>query len=229
MKFLGALILAATASAHYTFPALVAGGSATGQWQYVRKTTNYQSNGPVTDVTSNQIRCYELSPGSPAQGTYEVAAGSTIGFTAQSSISHPGTLQFYMAKAPSGQTAASFDGSGNVWFKIYEQGPTISGGQLSWPSNGKSQVTVPIPKSLPSGEYLFRVEHIALHSAGSAGGAQFYISCAQVKVTNGGNGTPGPLVSFPGAYKATDPGILINIYYPVPTSYTPPGPKVWSG
>lgn len=134
-------------------------------------------------VTSSQIRCYELSPGTGAPGTYEVAAGSTIGFTAVTSISHPGTLQFYMAKVPSGKTAANWDGSGDVWFKIFEQGPTISGGSLSWPSDGKTQVTVPIPKSLPSGEYLFRVEHIALHSAGSAGGAQFYISCAQIKVT----------------------------------------------
>jgi hypothetical protein len=50
MKFLGALFLATAAQAHYTFPQLVAGGSATGAWQYVRKTTNYQSNGPVTDV-----------------------------------------------------------------------------------------------------------------------------------------------------------------------------------
>ncbi|KAF2641663.1 fungal cellulose binding domain-containing protein [Massarina eburnea CBS 473.64] len=228
MRFFIASLLAATASAHYTFPALVAGGSTTSAWQYVRKTTNYQSNGPVTDVTSTQIRCYELAPGTGAQ-TYEVAAGSTLGFTAQTSISHPGTLQFYMAKVPTGQTAASWDGSGDVWFKIFEQGPTISGGSLSWPSQGKSSVTVSIPKSIPSGEYLFRVEHIALHSASSAGGAQFYISCAQVKVTGGGNGSPGPLVAFPGAYKATDPGIMLNIYYPVPTSYTPPGPKVWTG
>ena len=49
-SFLALLTVAATASAHYTFPALVAGGTTTGQWQYVRKTTNYQSNGPVTDV-----------------------------------------------------------------------------------------------------------------------------------------------------------------------------------
>jgi len=94
---------------------------------------------------------------------------------------------------------------------------------------GASKVTVPIPKSLPSGEYLFRVEHIALHSAGSSGGAQFYISCAQIKVTGGGNGSPTGLVAFPGAYKASDPGIMINIYYPVPTSYTPPGPRPWTG
>ena len=50
MKFFATILLAATASAHYTFPALVANGAATQQWQYVRKTTNYQSNGPVTDV-----------------------------------------------------------------------------------------------------------------------------------------------------------------------------------
>jgi hypothetical protein len=194
----------------------------------VRKTTNYQSNGPVTDVTSNQIRCYELSPGTGAK-TYTVNAGDTVGFTAVSSVSHPGPLQFYMAKVPEGKTAATFDGSGDVWFKVYSQGATFSGGQMTFASSGKTQVSFPIPKSLPSGEYLVRVEHIALHSAGSTGGAQFYISCAQIKVQNGGSGSPGPKVAFPGAYKASDPGVLINIYYPVPTSYTPPGPAVWSG
>jgi plastocyanin len=228
-SLLSLALLATTATAHYTFPALVANGATTSAWTYVRKTTNYQSNGPVTDVTSNQIRCYELSPGTGAPSTMTVKAGDTIGFTAAASISHPGPLQFYMAKVPAGKTAATWDGSGNVWFKIYEQGPTFSGGAMSWPSQGAQKVTVPLPKSLPSGDYLFRVEHIGLHSAGSAGGAQFYISCAQITVTDGGNGSPSPLVSFPGAYKASDPGIQINIYYPVPTSYTPPGPRPWKG
>lgn len=59
------------------------------------------------------------------------------------------------------------------------------------------------------------MEHIALHVAQSAGAAQFYISCGQVTVTGGGSGTPGPLVAFPGSYSSTDPGILININYPV--------------
>jgi hypothetical protein len=44
-----------------------------------------------------------------------------------------------------------------------------------------------------------------LHSASAAGGAQFYISCAQINVTDGGSGSPSPLVAFPGAYKASDP------------------------
>jgi hypothetical protein len=45
-------------------------------------------------------------------------------------------LQFYLAKVPEGKTAANWDGSGDVWFKIYSQGATFSGGQMSWPSSG---------------------------------------------------------------------------------------------
>lgn len=92
-----------------------------------------------------------------------------------------------------------------------------------------TQVNFTIPKSLPSGAYLIRFEHIGLHVAETQGGAQFYISCAQLQVTGSGSGKPGPLVAFPGAYKATDPGLLINIYYPVPTNYTLPGPAIWTG
>lgn len=76
-------------------------------------------------------------------------------------------------------------------------------------------MTFTIPAATPSGDYLIRVEHIGLHVAQSVGGAQFYISCGQITVTGGGIGTPGPLVAFPGAYSATDPGILIDIYYPI--------------
>lgn len=64
----------------------------------------------------------------------------------------------------------------------------------------KSQVEFQIPKNVPSGKYLVRVESIALHQASSVGGAQMYLSCAQVEVIGGGSGKPGPLVAFPGAY-----------------------------
>jgi hypothetical protein len=136
MRSLLPLLLAASATAHYTFPNLIASGAATTDWKYVRKTTNYQSNGPVTDVTSTQIRCYELSPGTAAPDTYEVKAGDTLGFTAKSSISHPGPLMFYMAKVPEGKTAATWDGAGDVWFKIYEQGASIGSGGMTWASQG---------------------------------------------------------------------------------------------
>jgi hypothetical protein len=94
--------------------------------------------------------------------------------------------------------------------------------------SGQGTPSVRLPSSLPSGEYLIRVEHIALHGAYGQGGAQFYIACGQINVTGGGNGRPGPLVSFPGAYSPTDPGILFDMYKPQ-QSYTPPGPAVWSG
>ncbi|KAJ4364351.1 hypothetical protein N0V95_000760 [Ascochyta clinopodiicola] len=225
---LSLLALASTSAAHYTFPELVVGGKGTGNWQYVRQTANYQSNGPVTDVSSTAIRCYQLAPGTSAK-TYTVNAGDTLAFTAASSVSHPGPMQFYMAKVPSGQTAETWDGSGNAWFKIYQEEAITTASSISWASMGKAQIPVTLPKSLPSGEYLLRAEHVALHSAGSSGGAQFYISCAQVKVQNGGSGSPSPLVSFPGAYKASDAGILVNIYYPIPQNYKPPGPAVWKG
>nr|CDP29378.1 Putative Glycoside Hydrolase Family 61 [Podospora anserina S mat+] len=217
-----AVLAAAAAEAHYTFPSI----ANTPDWQYVRQTSNYQSNGPVTNVNSPDIRCYQLRPGSGAPGTYTVAAGSTLAYNAKASISHPGPMAVYIAKVPAGQTAATWDGSGKVWSKIYQDRPNL-GGSMTWPSNGARSINVPIPRCLQNGDYLLRAEHIALHSAGSTGGAQFYISCAQITVT-GGSGTYSPRnqVSFPGAYSATDPGIMINIYYPVPTSYTPPGPAV---
>jgi cellulase len=49
----------------------------------------------------------------------------------------------------------------------------------------------------------------------------------QITVTGGGAASPS-LVMFPGAYKATDPGILINIHASV-TSYVVPGPTVYAG
>jgi hypothetical protein len=182
----------------------------------------------LSDVTSEQIRCYTNS-GQRAPQIQKVAAGGSVTFTASPNIFHPGPLQFYMAKVPSGQTAATWDGAGSVWFKTYAEQATIANGQVSWgslsmsPANlvpyrllmlltDKGTVTANIPKNLPSGDYLLRIEHIALHQASNAGGAQFYISCAQISVTGGGSGTPGPLVSFPGVYSANDPGIKINIY-----------------
>jgi hypothetical protein len=32
-------------------------------------------------------------------------------------------------------------------------------------------------------------------------------------------------VSFPGAYKGTDPGVKFQMYWPKPTGYTIPGPR----
>ncbi|KAF3931372.1 Endoglucanase-4 [Dactylellina cionopaga] len=229
MKKYSALYLlqaAYLASAHYTFPGLIFNGQTSSDYQYVRLTTNHYSSSPVTDVTSTQMTCY-VDASNPVTSTASVNAGDTIGFTASPNVYHPGPLLFYMAKVPDGQTTASFDGSGAVWFKIYQNDATITSSSISWPS-GMTTVSVKIPACIPSGQYLLRVEHIALHSASSIGGAQLYIACGQLNVSGGGS-TPGiPTVEIPGAYSATDPGLLLNIYYPIPQSYTPPGPPVFS-
>lgn len=73
--------------------------------------------------------------------TQTVAAGSSVGFKASPNIFHPGPLQFYMAKVPEGQSLDSWDGAGTVWFKIYAEKATSSGGQLSWASLSSFNLT----------------------------------------------------------------------------------------
>lgn len=55
---------------------------------------------------------------------------------------HPGPAMVYMAKAPS--SASSFDGKGNVWFKIFEDKPQVSSSAITWPNY--STFTLPTPR-----------------------------------------------------------------------------------
>ena len=66
-----------------------------------------------------------------------------------------------------------------------------------------------LPNNLAPGEYLVRHEIIALHLATTEGKAEFYPSCQQIKVGGSETGVPSDdeLLSFPGAYSDTDPGI----------------------
>lgn len=117
-----------------------------------------------------------------------------------------------------------------MWFKIDQSGLDTSKSSTAWTTDGQSSVDVTIPSCIPAGNYLMRNEQIALHVAQSVGGAQFYLSCGQLTVTGGGSTEPAgdELVAFPGAYSAQDPGILVNINYPVLKSYTNPGPAVFA-
>jgi len=71
------------------------------------------------------------------------------------------------------------------------------------------------------------MQQLGIHNPYPAGTPQFYIGCAQVTVTNGGSGSPSPLVSIPGFIKGDEPGYTANIYNGL-TSYTVPGPAVVS-
>jgi len=223
MKYTAALaLMGAVAHAHYIIPIADSGGSSNGEWVVTRKTTNWQDNNPVTDVTSDAVRCYELSPGTAASETQAVTAGDTVTFTIDPAIYHPGPVQVYMAKAPS--SVDDFDGDGTVWFKIYEDPPPeVTSSALVWESTNKGTYTVTVPACVEDGEYLIRFEQIALHVASTVNGAQLYISCSQISVTGGSGSYDPTLMAFPGAYSPQDPGLLINIYYPIPTNYTSPG------
>jgi cellulase len=89
------------------------------------------------------------------------------------------------------------------------------------------KMNVKIPSDIPAGDYLLRAEVIALHAAGGSNGAQLYMTCYQISVSGGGSASPAT-VTFPGAYKSSDPGILVNIHSSLST-YVVPGPAVYSG
>lgn len=55
-----------------------------------------------------------LEPGKGNPETMPVKAGDTVGFRVDVNVTHPGPLQFYMAKVPGGETAKTFAGDGDV-------------------------------------------------------------------------------------------------------------------
>ena len=127
----------------------------------------------MTDVTSADFRCYDTQINATAT-TINVAAGSTLGIMSDGTIYHPGVVNVYMAKAPG--DVNSFNGDGAVWFKVYEISAVTDGGSsITFPAQNLPGVSFKVPSSLPSGQYLVRMEAIALHAASTYGGAQFYV------------------------------------------------------
>jgi len=205
---------------------------------------------PQMSVTSNSMACN----GSPVSGfrtpsakitmtagnSYTGAWLHTLTSTGADSSadnkviasSHKGPVMAYMKKVSDSLSGNPSSGAGSGWFKIQQDAYSNSKwGVDNLIANGGIQ-TFTIPKCIANGDYLVRLEVLALHSASTVGQAQFYMECISVTVT-GGTGAKSPAtVSIPGTYSATDPGIKVNIYgstgQPYPASYTPPGPAVFT-
>ncbi|KAF3111454.1 hypothetical protein TWF102_007118 [Orbilia oligospora] len=219
------LLSASLASAHYTFPALILNGQATGDWQYVKKAATLTAVDPLK--TSTPTPCDATMIQKPPKQQLPMLRLAIWSDSLSQVASHTQVLSF------------------STWLEsLTIRPPPILTEKV--PSGSKStrtslqtprmvfditEVYVKIPRCLPDGEYLLRVEHIALHNAYQTGGAQFFLGCAQLNVTGGWVGatpsTPPTLVSFPGAYNATDPGIKLNIWAPDAISYVNPGPPVY--
>ncbi|KAL2259331.1 hypothetical protein VTK26DRAFT_7037 [Humicola hyalothermophila] len=204
---------------HYIFQQFSAGGATYPPWKYIRRNTNppWLQNGPVEDLSSPDLRCNVGGDVSNGTETITLQAGAEFTFTLDTAVYHAGPVSLYMSRAPG--AVADYDGSG-PWFKIHDWGPSGS----SWPM--RISYTHNIPRCIPDGEYLLRIQQLGLHNPGAP--PQFYISCAQVKVTGGGTTNPTPTAMIPGAIKATDPGYAINIYNSNLANYVVPGPRVFT-
>lgn len=82
------------------------------------------------------MTCYQLAAGNEGATTATIQAGSSVPYHVKASVSHPGPMSAWLAKVPSGQTAATYDGSGANWFKIYQEHPTVTSSGLVWASQG---------------------------------------------------------------------------------------------
>ncbi|EMD31057.1 glycoside hydrolase family 61 protein [Gelatoporia subvermispora B] len=188
---------------------------------------------PITDPTDPTLSCNDDGTSSALQLTATVQAGTPITAYWNSPWPHNiGPMLVYLAQCP-GTTCTGVNSDTLQWFKIDESG-LINGtvGDGFWGDGlmiaQNSSWTTTIPTTVPSGPYLIRFETIALHSLP----AQFYPECAQLDITGGGSLAPttAELVTFPGAYSASDPGLTIDVYTNqamVMTNYTIPGPPLY--
>ncbi|KAI1364856.1 glycosyl hydrolase family 61-domain-containing protein [Xylaria arbuscula] len=268
-------------AAHWAYNRLIVNDAYVGEpYQYIRKPTS--GNNFLSDVNSTDMRCNVGGASGVALNTQTatVHAGDTLGFGIDETFGHPGIQQVYLSRAPdlpsssqstnssSSSAAALYDGSGG-WARIYAltttptypNGTGTTGknsfaeaqpGAVDWATHKLESFLFTLPPETPVGEYLLRAEGMAVHAAHKPGGAQFYVSCAQIRVEdaaprqrrngdvsnrrNGYNGNDkvapdsgivGPLVSIPGAYRGDEPGVLLPQFWSALTRYTTPGPALW--
>ncbi|KAK7215731.1 hypothetical protein V2G26_003734 [Clonostachys chloroleuca] len=144
--------------------------------------------------------------------------------------SHKGPIINYIAPVSSFASATA----GNLgWSKISEAAWISGSNPGTWVTDtliatGNFSSTVKIPAKLKAGNYILRHEIIGLHSAGNDNGAQAYPQCLNLVV--GGSGTVSAPSGTKGTalYSRTDPGILFDLYRTF-SSYTIPGPALWTG
>lgn len=193
----------------------------------------WSSYNPITNPTDPTVACNDDGTSGALQLTATAKAGSPITAYWNQVWPHPyGPMLTYLAQCP-GSSCTGVNANTLKWFKIDEAG-LLSGtiGDGYWGSgkmiDQNSTWTTTIPASVPSGNYLIRFETIALHSLP----AQLYPECAQITITGGGSRQPtaDELVSFPGAYSASDPGLTVNLYTNdalTETTYIIPGPPLY--
>jgi len=209
-------------------------------------------NAPGT-VVSKASSIRQITDFGPVKGAMNMAinCGINAGIAAQSLQANPGDriefewigggggnwphntgpMMTYMASCGS-VTCDKFDGKNAKWFKI-QQVARKTDGSGHWAQQDVmdgAKTVVYIPSTLAPGNYLIRNEILALHLGMTYGGAEFYPSCTQLTIGGSGTGGPQPseLISLPGGYSDSDPGIFDKDAYDPSVPYNFPGPPVAS-
>ncbi|OLN92290.1 Polysaccharide monooxygenase Cel61a 1 [Colletotrichum chlorophyti] len=168
------------------------------------------------------IICHKSA--TPGKSSIKVAAGEKISVKWNTwPESHKGPVIDYLAKCSGDCSSATK--TDLKFFKIAQKG--LTGGSWAADELIENDLTwdITIPGDIAAGNYVLRHEIIALHSAGQENGAQFYPQCINLEVSGGGSANPAG-VAGTSLYKATDPGVLFDIYNG--KEYTVPGPALYS-
>ncbi|KAJ5187999.1 Glycoside hydrolase family 61 [Penicillium cf. griseofulvum] len=183
----------------------------------------------ATGYSGPDIICHKKA--TPGAISAEIKAGGSVELQwTKWPESHHGPVITYMANCNG--DCSKVDKTTLEFFKIDEAG-LVDGSNVpgKWASDdliaANNSRTVTIPSAIAAGNYVLRHEIIGLHSAGNANGAQNYPQCINLKVTGGGSDSPKGVLGTE-LYKATDPGILVNIYTAM-DSYKIPGPALYTG
>ncbi|KAJ6471866.1 glycosyl hydrolase family 61-domain-containing protein [Mycena sanguinolenta] len=203
----------------------------TGQTTIQRSWSTYN---PILNATDPTIACNDDGTSGALQLTASaINAGTAITAYWNQVWPHPyGPMLTYLAQCP-GSTCTGVNANTLKWFKIDQSGLINGTVYNGYWGSGKmiaqnSSWTTTIPATVPSGNYLIRFETIALHSLP----AQFYPECAQIVISGGGTLAPtaAQLVTFPGGYSNSDPGLTVDIYSnqaQTETTYPIPGPPLY--
>ncbi|KAK4150167.1 glycosyl hydrolase family 61-domain-containing protein [Chaetomidium leptoderma] len=228
-------LAAVPAHAHYRWGKLqLPNGQLSNDFEYIRENSNGIMPTKQFLSPSDDFRCNSGSFANAGKTKVaKVNPGDRLGFQLwyYATMQHPGPLTIHMSRAPG--DVRQYRGDGD-WFKVHQmiicKPPT--GGYLNdkdWCTWDLSTVSFQIPRDTPPGQYLVRVEHIAIHGAQS-GDTEFYFECAQIEVGGNGNGSPGPMVKIPGLYDSNDPALRFFIYGAPSYPYTNIGKHtVWTG
>lgn len=103
----------------------------------------------------------------------------------------------------------------------------VSSTLVSWLLDFPHAPTSPYQRHPPLTQNSLLIKKPGIHRS-HVNQPEHYVSCAQVEITGGGSGAPGPTVQFPGAYQDSDPYATVSIYGG-PVDFPFPGPAVWSG